>query len=49
MLYNNTLTELREELNRLIDEQADFEKIQEISQKLDECLLEYYNEKFFRE
>ena len=44
-MLDNTLLELREELNRLIENKADFEEIQKISRKLDECLLNYYNEK----
>ena len=45
IMLNKKINELREELNRLIHEQADFDEIQFVSQKLDECLLNYYNEK----
>lgn len=36
---------LRSKLNDLIMGHADFEEIQKISQELDKCVLQYYNEK----
>ena len=35
---------LREELNQLIEQGADFLEIQKVSTKLDECLVRYYKE-----
>lgn len=46
---NKRIEELREELNNLISQQADFVEIQKVSQLLDECLVEYYNEKMKKE
>ena len=46
---NKRIEELREELNNLITQRADFAEIQKVSQLLDECLVEYYNEKMKKE
>ena len=49
MINDNNINKLRDELNRLINEQADFEEIQNVSRKLDECLVNYYNSRLQRE
>lgn len=49
LMPNKKIEELREELNRLITNQADFTEIQKVSQSLDECLVEYYTEKLKEE
>ena len=40
---------LRKELNCLIEHGAEFEEIQRVSMKLDDCLVEYYKEKLGEE
>lgn len=42
---NKKIDDLRERLNVLISERADFSEIQKVSQLLDDYLVEYYNEK----
>ncbi len=41
----NEIEVLRKKLNDLIMGHADFEEIQKVSHELDNCVLEYYNEK----
>ncbi len=48
-MIEEKINKLREELNRLINEKAEFEEIQKVSQKLDECVLNYYKETMERE
>lgn len=48
-MADKKIEDLREKLNTLIDEQADFCEIQRVSQLLDECLVEYYNRKIEKE
>ena len=48
-MASEKIEKLRNELNTLIQEQADFTEIQKISQLLDDCLVEYYNEKILEE
>lgn len=43
-MINERIDKLREELNKLINERADFDEIQEISRELDKCVLKYYQE-----
>ena len=45
---NKKIEDLRQNLNELISKGADFSEIQRVSQLLDECLVEYYNEKLKR-
>ena len=44
-MSNIKIENLRKELNELISKNADFSEIQNVSRKLDECIVEYYNEK----
>ena len=46
---NKKINELRDKLNSLITDGADFSEIQKVSQLLDDCLVEYYNEKLKEE
>lgn len=48
-MINMEIEELRKELNNLIENGADFEEIQKVSFILDECLIEYYNNKLEKE
>lgn len=43
------IEDLRQTLNELIGKGADFSEIQRVSQLLDECLVEYYNNKLKEE
>ena len=42
-MVDKKIQELREKLNNLIEEKADFSQIQEVSTELDKCLIEYMN------
>ena len=46
---NKKINDLRDKLNNLITNGADFSEIQRVSQLLDDCLVEYYNEKLKKE
>lgn len=48
-MADKRIEELREELNTLIQNKADFGEIQRVSQLLDTCLVEYYNNKLEKE
>lgn len=45
-MVNEKINILREKLHDLIEQGADFSEIQEVSVLLDECLIEYYNQKY---
>lgn len=44
-MSNVKIENLRQELNSLITNNANFDEIQRVSQLLDECIVEYYNDK----
>lgn len=48
-MSNDKMERLRCELNQLISEDAPFDEIQRVSQLLDACLVDYYNEHKKRE
>ena len=48
-MINTKIEKLREELNDLIAKGANFEKIQEVSSRLDQCLIEYYEQQIEKE
>lgn len=48
-MSDNEIEKLREKLNILIEERASFDEIQKVSQLLDECLVEYYNNRCNKE
>ena len=48
-MADKRIEDLREQLNILIKDKADFCEIQRVSQLLDECLVEYYNSKIEKE
>lgn len=48
-MVNKEIEKLRVNLNDLIEKGADFEEIQRVSSLLDECLIQYYNNKLEKE
>lgn len=44
-MVNQKIENLRKELNQLIEKGADFTEIQRVSLLLDQCVIEYYDEK----
>lgn len=44
-MVNQKIEDLRKKLNDLIESGADFEEIKKVSCLLDECLVEFYNNK----
>ena len=48
-MVEQKIEELRIQLNELIEKGADFSEIQKVSLLLDECLIEYYDNKLERE
>lgn len=48
-MHNKKIEDLRQKLNTLIITGADFAEIQRVSQLLDDCLVEYYNERLKKE